>query len=188
MVTCSLMDEYYNWLVGTVAGGARRDRYQSLFGMLMDIPFYSLVPHDENRLADGLKLRSEFAALFSYDELFWRGHISCDSSVLEVLIAIAIRWDRELMLSRDGPRYSEWFWEMLENLGLDRMDDLDWDEDEAERLVYIFLDRMYDYDGTGGLFPMKDPPDDMRKTELSYQLDWYVTEKYWDGSEMREIE
>lgn len=186
MINCDLIDRYYNWLVGTVAGSAEHDSYRSLFGLLMDIDFCSLVAHDENRLADGLGLREEFADLFSCDELFWRGHISCDSSVLEVLIAIAIRWDNELMPMPEGHRYGRWFWEMLENLGLDRMNDLNFDEDEAERIILTFLERDYDQNGNGGLFPMQNPPDDMRKTELSYQLDWYVTEKYWDGNEMRE--
>lgn len=185
MENCSLVDRYYNWLVGTVATATEHDSYRSLFGMLMDIDFCSPVPHDENRLADGLGLREQFADLFSCNSLFWRGYISCDSSVLEVLIAIAIRWDGELLASNETQRYHDWFWEMMENLGLDRMDDLNFDEDEAERIIYTFLDRDYDANGRGGLFPMKSPPSDMRKTELAYQLDWYITEKYWDGHEMR---
>lgn len=38
--------------------------------------------------------------------------------------------------------------------------------------------RTYEYNGNGGLFPLRNPPSDQRKTEIWYQMNAYILEQY----------
>jgi hypothetical protein len=68
------------------------------------------------------------------------------------------------------------------NAGLNIYDDGYFKENKEQAIlkikqwVSIFNNRTYGRDGTGSPFPLKNPPKDMRKTELFYQLCWYYNE------------
>ena len=165
---------YLDWLTEIVCDKIQMLSYQKLFSYLYDRPFYWSVDHDKNRAADGYSLRRTYEVE--------TGHI-CEkddaASVLEVFIGLAMRCESELMYEPDeGNRTEEWFWIMLENLELDEMYDNRFDYDLVEEIVDSFLDRTYERDGFGGPFYVPGAKINMRKTELWYQLNYYLQENF----------
>ena len=73
-----------------------------------------------------------------------------------------------------GNRTSQWFWGMINSLGLSGMYDDNFDKDFVYEVVYRFLDRDYEPDGRGGLFTIKNCDKDLREVEIWYQLCWYL--------------
>ena len=134
--------------------------------------FVWLIPNDDNRVEDGRDLRYEFMDDESIDEVDpdWM-HLGC--SVLEMLIGLS----RRLAFEAEGePR--DWFWKLLENVGLPLISDADYDQHKEQ--IDIAFDRViwrrYDADGYGGLFPLRNPDKDQRKVELWYQAASYILE------------
>ena len=76
-----------------------------------------------------------------------------------------------------GDRTGQWFWSMIENLGLSDMDDAEYDELYVHRIVKRFLDRGYKKNGEGGLFTIHHSAGrDLRNVEIWYQMCWYLDE------------
>lgn len=73
-----------------------------------------------------------------------------------------------------GDRTSQWFWGMINNLGLNGMTDRSYDAEYVERTVDRFLNRDYEPDGRGGLFRIRNCGKDLRKAEIWHQLCWYL--------------
>lgn len=181
-----MTSEYVNWLIGFVCSGSQRDLYHSLFNSLMDYEFYPIVDHDSNRCTDGLLLRDQFAELNNIPAHFWEGTLANTCSVLEMMVALAISWDRDLMYDPlVGNRTGKWFWEMLNNMGIAEETDLDFNYDYVDECLRALVERNFSYDGVGGLFPLHEPPCDQRTCELWYQLNYYVMENYF-GNDVRD--
>lgn len=162
----------------------------SSFTILMDIldsmEFRWTVDNDENREEDGRDLRLRFedeSGLECPDEV-----LQGPCSVLEMLFSLSIRMEDSIMYDPDiGDRYSDWFWVMLDNLGVavysDRsifLGEKDGDPyvggipTHIEYTVRRWMDREYDRDGTGGIFPIPGSEEDQRKVEIWYQMMDYV--------------
>lgn len=187
---------YFEWLCDQV--GVSKDYPNShwhLLGQLWKIEFVWFVPNDDNRIADGLKLRDIY---FDYDDTILE-YPDGPISVLEVIIGLAIRMDDLLVKPGEDSRVGSRFFELINNLGLlkysdnryrdlitTNLDQIKNDISEIERIINVFVDRKYDRNGHGGLFPLNDTPYDQRNIELWYQLNEYVCEKYpyaEDGSD-----
>lgn len=136
-----------------------------------------LVPMDKNRAMDGLQLRVDFmnehGVLGSSEE---RG----PCSMFEFLIGLARRMSF-LMGSEDNPhRTAHYFWAMIENIGLKVVSDDYWHsrhgEFRVEDAVNRILDRTYDPDGQGSLFPLRGlrPGEDVRTMEIWYQMQLWL--------------
>ena len=96
-------------------------------------------------------------------------------SVLEMMIALAIRLEEHIMHDPDiGDRTAMWFWGMLDSMGLSEMDDSEFNLAYVEAVVQRFLDRDYRPDGKGGLFTIEECKYDLRKVEIWYQACWYL--------------
>ena len=69
---------------------------------------------------------------------------------------------------------------MLTNLGVRDFNDDLYEKDNPEEEINLMLDeiiwRTYNYDGSGGLFPLREPVGDQRDVELWYQLCAYLIE------------
>lgn len=92
--------------------------------------------------------------------------------MLEMLIGLS----RRLSFEAEGePR--EWFWELIENIGLTHTNDQIYDEKIAEEIDEA-LDRViwrkYLPNGRGGLFPLDHADRDQRTVEIWYQLNSYL--------------
>ena len=95
-------------------------------------------------------------------------------TVLEMLLALAMRMDN-IMGGVDGEcNVSYWFWILLENLDLATMTDDRYDKDYIYDRVDMFLDRQYDSDGEGNIFYIPNCREDLRDVEIWMQMCWYL--------------
>lgn len=173
-------DRYFEWLYSRI--GAVRNRnparsYWELARKLYSKEFVWLIPNDDNRVEDGKELRREFL-----DELGTDGvdpeWVDLGCSLLEVMYALARRASDEHDIMTPG----DWFWLMMENVGLKNYTDArirrHTDEEQIDEILDAIVYRTYSYDGSGGLFPLREPRTDQRKVELWYQLAAYILEEY----------
>lgn len=178
----TLRDSYFHWLCGLVNADDPNCSYYDLMRILFDTEFRWSIRNDENRAQDGILLRGTFLKS-SDSEGAGIGDIQGPCTVLEMLIALATRIDIDIMWDPDkGDQTMRWFWEMVQNLGLDGFDDDDFEGEDGYRFVPFivdrWLDRRYRWDGIGGLFPLKNPTCDQRETEIWYQMNVYMIENY----------
>ena len=170
-----IINDYFEWLWNfTKCRGHSQNR--KIITLLHNIEFRYSIPMDANREEDGIDLRYRFITEVgipkNYQEVY--GYLDGPCSVLEMMIALAIRCEESIMDDPDiGDRTSEWFWLMMKNLGLDYMNDRKFDRDIAEEKISIFLDRKYKRNGEGGLFVVNGRRD-LRKVEIWYQMCWYL--------------
>ena len=170
-----IINDYFEWLWNfTKCRGHSQNR--KIITLLHNIEFRYSIPMDANREEDGIDLRYRFITEVgipkNYQEVY--GYLDGPCSVLEMMIALAIRCEESIMDDPDiGDRTSEWFWLMMKNLGLDYMSDRKFDRDIAEEKISIFLDRRYKRNGEGGLFVVNGRGD-LRKVEIWYQMCWYL--------------
>lgn len=157
---------YFDWLCGLVCGkhGRRAATWNRLLLYLYRRGFTALMDMDENRAMDGLDLRRE------------HGYISDrPCSVLEMMVALSRRCEVHIMSDPEyGDRTPQWFWEMVENLGLGDMDNYAFDESRAARIIDRFLARRYRANGKGGLFTIPNCPYDLRQVDIWYQMMWHL--------------
>lgn len=169
-----LEEDYFIWLYSQVASVRIRNTartHWSLCRQLHQKEFIWLVPNDDNRVEDGRNLRYEFLKhnRIRHPDQNW---LQLGCSMFEMLIGLS----RRLSFEGDGePR--EWFWELIDNLGLMHTNDQIYDDqiakeiDEAlDRVIW----RQYASNGMGGLFPIVDADCDQRQVEIWYQMSSYL--------------
>lgn len=170
------LDElYFVWLtkkVGGPNGKSPNRRYFRMLRQLYSKEFIWVKPNDDNRAEDGRDLRIKFIDQEDLDDVdpYW---LNMGCSVFEMLIALSHR----LWFMTDGYSNSkdsqEWFWVLIENLGLI---DTKVKNDEIDKILDRLIWRTYESDGTGGLFPLNKAHNDQRKVELWYQMCAYALE------------
>ena len=131
---------------------------------------------DENRAQNGIDFRYHFGLVCGYPPSIIEEYLgSMPCSVLEMMIALAFKLEEEIMCSNDhGDRTGQWFWNMVVSLGLGYMNDVDFNEYAAYRVVSNFLDRNYSPDGKGGLFTIENCPYDLRDVQIWSQAMCYL--------------
>lgn len=182
----SLMTRYYRWLCSELGVDPKESKIESVCSMMMISPFVSDMWEDQNIVESALYSRREFVR--DQDPIakreFYRAMGEC--SVLEV-IAILIRKMSYMLLGNHlaSSNQGALFFELLDNLGLSWINDDAFSRDEDGCREYIedvmsrFVGREYEENGDdGGLFPLENPPEDMREMSLFQQLDAYLIEKY----------
>lgn len=149
------------------------DTYNNLFMDLFtyDFTWPRSIPGDSNRAEDGLQLRHNLEAPDILKDK--------PCSILEMLIALSIRIEDEWMHNRDeGNRTSQWFWEMIVNMGLGSQNDRNYDPAYVNACIERFLRRAYEPNGSdGGIFVLNNPRRDLRHVEIWYQAMWWLTEQ-----------
>lgn len=165
---------YFLWLCDVVY--VSRTKYDvgnmNLCSWLHTKQFTGGIPNDDNRAEDGKKLRGEFLEQSLVREL--PSDKPC--SVLEMLVALALRMDYIVSRAPDDHLVGKYFWEFIDNLGLD-ISNTHSDIENTE-ILRTFLGREYSYNGSGGLFPLRNPKKDQRKVEIWYQMMAYIEENY----------
>lgn len=171
------LDELYlEWLYSKVGSVKTRDRsrtYWSLLRQLFQTEFIWLIPNDDNRVEDGKDLRLEFIQDRDIEDVD-REWLDLGCSFLEMLIALTRRLSFE-----DGREPRWWFWHLIENLRLIECKDSIYNErilQFVESVTNEVIWRTYDYDGDGGLFPLKNAEEDQRYVEIWYQFNAYLLE------------
>lgn len=179
----NVASKYFHFLYGKIADG---NNYRKLCRYLNGFEFTFFVPNDDNRHSDGYDLRYQFLEYLTdigqpitqrqIDNL-----LENPVSVFEVLVALTDRMDFQLYDNEIPPRNPTWFQEMLTNLGISDLVDRKWSyvaERDTERVIRMLLDRTYDENGEGSLFPLEHPREDMTRVEIWYQMMAYILEKY----------
>lgn len=172
-------NEYFEWLTKLVCGRrfGRGVSYRKLLSRLYVTDFTYSIPRDVNRAEDGYNLRRRFILVNCYEEWYDSIMEALDGpcNVLEMMIALAIRCEETIMDDASiGDRTSQWFWEMINNLGLGGMTDDCIDTGVVDAVVYKFLNRDYEPDGRGSLFRIRRCEVDLRTVEIWQQLLWYL--------------
>lgn len=177
-----ISNEYFTWLCNIININRPRDSYFILAQILHKRDYKWFVPNDDNRAADGRKLREQFSDEMQYDASKILNYHSC--SMLEMLVGVARRIEDILYDPEEGDRTERWFWEILGNVGLDKYVDSKYAEDSYGRekinlLIDNVLERAYKKNGQGGLFPLRRPKKDQRKVEIWYQMCEYLNDNYF---------
>lgn len=159
--------DYYQWLVEKT--GLNPGEYSSLLSALYYIPFRwsGNIRTDSNRAKDGLVLRCDYQA-----ETGLLPFVKGDCSVLEMLVALAIRID-DVLGTPGETHIDEWFQIMVGNLGLLEETNDYFSGYEVESTIDRWLDRDFSYNGKGGIFPMVNSPEDQREIPLWDQMACY---------------
>jgi hypothetical protein len=170
---------YFEWLYSLIKDSNRNGKpYTFLMNQLHDTTFYSLVPNDDNRGKDGEDLRIRFMDHYEshVQPLYGR-----PCTLFEMLIALAYRINEIMIGEPFELSVSECFWLFIQNLDLEQYHDetkyADYAKD-VEFNIRKFLERTYDYNGIGGIFPLKRAKRDQRTTEVWGQMADYLLEKY----------
>lgn len=167
-------DSYFCWLEGLIGDSYLVTNYQKLLWKLFVTDYIWELDYDRNRAADGLYLRREYTTQTGLTM-----NMGKPCSMLEMFVALARRAEDNIMHDPDiGDRSGQWFWTMLQNLGLDVYDDYHYFDAEVERILDIFIHRRYARNGQGGAFPMPNDTRDLRKTDLWWQMNAYLEEHY----------
>lgn len=173
-----LINEYFEWIYQLVCKDTKGLSYRKLLCKLYDTPFNYMIAMDGNRAEDGVDLRYRFG----YECGFANSAVAdCldnkDCSVLEMMVALAIRCEEHIMDNPDiGDRTGKWFLDMIVNLGLEKMTDDHFNKRYVESVLNRFLNREYNRNGDGGLFTVHHSRIDMRSVEIWYQAMWYLDE------------
>lgn len=146
--------------------------YQKLFRQLYETEFYAVIDMDENRIVDAIEFRAEY----EQSKTGCRGAIDDEISVLEVMVALAVRCEDHIMCNFEyGNRTPKWFWYMIQSMGLLDYDDFNYIPEEIDDILRKMLERDYDFDGFGGLFYIENSIHDLRKADIWYQMNWWLS-------------
>lgn len=175
-----MRDKYFDFLCDIV-DGEKSCEYTTLLGELHRMEYYPLIPNDDNRGEDGKQLRFDFMEEKGAHALS-QSELDKPCSVLEMLVGLSYRLEFESAGSAWEKGPDEWFWILLDNLGIGWCDNKECDrmgvKEEIGSKVGRFLNRHYKSDGDGGLFPLKNPQKDQRRVEIWYQMSAYILENY----------
>lgn len=154
---------YLDWMIELINGPEDALHYCKLINYLYETEFYSNNQYDANRIEDVYTMREEYIESdeCTAEEIPFNVIRDMPSpSVFEVLVAMARRIDSDIMYDiRYGDRTAQWFWTMMDNLGLTSEDDSEFNERYVKQVVTKFLNRQYRNGGKGALFPVPDAAD-----------------------------
>lgn len=151
--------------------------FSTLLSFLFDCKFEPLNHFDTIRVEKIYEMRDEWAEakkrfspyITKFPEF---------PTVLELLVSLS-RSMEDIMSNREfGDRTATWFWTMIINLGLEDMDNSNFDQEYVIKVLERWLKREFEPDGTGSPFPLKHPPCDMTGVDIWRSFNWYMTENY----------
>lgn len=175
-----IYQRYFDWICRLIEDHcpAELEQYSRLLRFLSGVQFEYYIERDGNREADGMDLRYRFGSETACADAEIASTLDTrPCSVLEMMAALSLRCEEHIMADYNvGNRCGRWFWKMVQNLGLAHMTDDRFDQREAERVVFTFLNRRYERNGKGGLFVCRTPVRDMRSMEIWYQMCEYLRE------------
>lgn len=177
----TLDERYLEWLYKSVAVLKNRNPARSYWNLcvaLFSTEFEWFIPNDDNRIMDGKDLREEFLDISGYKgDKDW---LEQGCSMLEMLVALS----RRIAFEANHGDAFEWFWIMIDNVGLRPFVDADFNDDfntDVGVILERVIQRTYDPDGSGGLFPLSATREDQRQVEIWYQLAAYLLENHEAG-------
>lgn len=175
-------EQYFEWMYDAVMDGQNmRSHYRRLMTLLHHTKFEAVIPLDDNRATDGIDLRYRFGRKAGIPDSFVAAEIDVDDcSMLEMMVALAIRIEEHIMGNSDiGNRTGQWFFAMVDSLGLLHFTDSKWTkalERDACDILETYARHEYQRDGRGSLFYVPSTKKDFRNTEIWYQMCEYLKE------------
>lgn len=162
---------YFDWLCRIVTDSkyAPKTSMYRLLTYLHQVEFTYDLEMDASRASDGVQLRYIFDP-----ELYTEDKSPC--SVLEMMIALARKCEFIMENGEIGDRTANWFWSMIETLGLSVCNDRRFDTTYVDSILHKLLSRAYEPDGggNGSLFYIPSTPYDLRQVEIWYQMCWWL--------------
>ena len=102
--------------------------------------------------------------------------------MLEMMVGLSKRIGFLMETAGKPKRIAEFFWKMVENLGLTGFTDDNFEKFHGdiaiEKAVHHVNNRDYLPDGSGGLFRVSNPKQDLRTVEIWYQMHQWLDENY----------
>lgn len=170
--------KYVRWLADKVGASYFGQSFSRLFSCMFDIPFIWVIDKDINRAEDGNRLRTDYASNNTVNWDIFGPNNGC--TFLEFMVSISMRAN-DILYDPEEDSTPMFFWEFMHNIGIDTFDDEGygrrWDMFTLNQIVSRVLNRQFEADGSGGLFPLTKVREDQRKTEIWYQLQAYLREK-----------
>lgn len=163
---------YFKQLLKVLMKEPWQKKYKKLLRILFSTEFYwdPAIYSDSSRAEDGIGLRELYFGTDEYNDE--------PCSVLEMMAALSIRIEQDIMGEPGNDHVEQWFWEMLRNLRLLEEDDQSVDEYCVMKKLNTWMNRDYRANGDGGLFPLKDPYRDQRSVPIWDQMAAYLNERY----------
>lgn len=176
----NINEMYFEWLCSKAYPVANeKNNHRLLLQCLHNIVFrWSWkIPNDKNRYTDGVDLRYRFGYELEIDDQIIHDEVDiCECSVLEMIVALAMRCEDEIMYDPVyGVRYERWVLLMFDNLGISDMDNDNFNQEYVEYRVNKMLNRAYNPDGSNGALFVVETEYDLRTVEIWYQCMWYLT-------------
>lgn len=168
-------EDYFNWLYD-FACRYRANKYTSykkLMHMMYTTRFEYFLEKDYSRVLDGIDLRRRFV----YDKNLPYSIIDLldgPCSVLEMMLALAIKIEDIMADPEYGDRTQQWFWIMMSNLGISMVTDDIFNQEEVYKILTNFMRREYSYDGRGGLFYIRHCDLDLSQEDIWSQMCAYL--------------
>ena len=181
---------YVEWLesftIDERVSDDRRLTYEHLLKTLWEIYYIPSIGNDDDRAAEGIELRRRYYNVLTrqtgvrvygdaaedLEKIFGR------CRVLEMLVALSMRmYD----LMQDLGVYnsvSRWFWEIMQCVGFDELDDISWQGSRDKRLVNEVCNSIMTLSGNrsssewgGGWFGLSE----WKELEIWYQMHAYLS-------------
>lgn len=157
-------EEYYRWLISLISPPPTLTTYIHRYGMLLfelwrrEFAWFDAYEGEESRAMDGKTLRDQFIMDFDRTpDAVPQG----PCTVLEMLIAFALRIDTQVHDWRLGNRPWEWIEMFIDNLGLGELVDCHINPVRDAGYINARLETWMAHDigrkGEGGLFRFKKP-------------------------------
>lgn len=171
-------DGYYQWLVDIVKDHNHED-YDLLLKQLYETDYIWIDNGDivdSGRAAYGVRLRDDYCDSLGGDAPEYVYEEPCN--VLEMLIALSIQIEEDIMAEPGNYNPGYWFWVMIKNLGLDGCVDYMFDGRYVADCLDIWMNRRYRRNGVGGLFPVPGTTKDQRNLSTWLQANEYLIANY----------
>ena len=172
-----LSEKYYDWMCSLIKNNEKNPViYSRILKFLYTTEFTWLIDLDGNRADDGIELRYRFGCEAGIENTIIHNELDNRAcSVLEMLVALSLRCEDDIMQSTEERRVDKWFWVMMDNLGFSLLENCRYDVRKANTIVKRLLDRTYGPDGTNGLVTIPNCEYDLRYVDIWYQMMWYLT-------------
>lgn len=172
---------YFEYLL-TILEDERVEVLGEVLDILSESEFKVVVERDGNRVEDVAVLRNKFLNNIDYE--FSEDDIaelmSEHVSVLEILMVMSEHMHDVTFNADSELGLYHWFWTLLYHLSLDSFTNPVEDEEiwSIKNFIETFVNREYEFNGTGGLYPLNFPEKDQREVELFYQMQaWFLEKK-----------
>ena len=173
-------EKYLDFLTEAVELDDRTGRYSMLLEYLFEVKFVtdSKYKLDEDRVENGLNMREKYAEEYidirrvdRFLDSFGEG-----ISMLEFLVSMCEKMSETIFFDS---HLSEFFWQIIDNLGLDSMNDDEFDESVVDSVLRILLGRKYCRDGSGGgMFYVPNSDFDLTKLDFFQQAQIWLSRNF----------